>query len=107
MTPEELLREMCLRHGLPTHYGDQLIPVVRRALDAPSALRKRILTLVESNLARKAEGTLDNSKLWQDLDNSVLAAVARVLHDWTPSSSVLDLGRRLDGLSGDSADPAA
>jgi len=107
MTPEELLREMCLRHGLPTHYGDQLIPVVRRALDAPSALRKRILTLVESNLARKAEGTLDNSKLWQDLDNSVLAAVARVLHDWAPSSSVLDLGRRLDGLSGDSADPAA
>ena len=95
---------MCERHGLPTNYGDRLLPLVRRALQSPDDVQQRILTLVENNLARKAEGKLDESRLWHDMDGAVLVAVARVLHDWDPSSSVLGLGRRLDGLTGQGGD---
>ena len=82
-----------------------MLPLVRRALQAPSDVRNRILTLVENNLVKKAQGKLDSTTLWNEMDNAVLVAVARVLHEWDPSSSVLELGRRLEGV--DTQDDAA
>ncbi|MFO1010816.1 MAG: hypothetical protein U1F29_12200 [Planctomycetota bacterium] len=113
MNAENLLRAMCERHGLPPDYGARLLPLVRRALQAPEDVRDRILRLVDGNLKSCAEGRVDPEKLWRDLDGEVLIAVARVLHNWTPSEPMLDLGTHLGGLGGlkglglDEADPAA
>lgn len=113
MNAENLLRAMCERHGLPPDYGARLLPLVRRALQAPDEVRDRILRLVDGNLKSCADGRTDQDKLWRDLDGEVLIAVARVLHTWTPSEPMLDLGTHLGGLGGlkglglDEADPAA
>jgi hypothetical protein len=53
MTPENLLRAMCERHGLPLEYGRRLLPLVRRAMEAPDEVRERILALVDGNLANR------------------------------------------------------
>lgn len=116
MNAENLLRAMCERHGLPPDYGQRLLPLVRRALLAPQPVRDRILRLVDTNLKSCADGSVDQHKLWGDLDKEVLVAVARVLHGWSPSEPMLDLGTHLGGLGGlngmrdaklDEADPAA
>lgn len=69
-------------------------------------MRKRILTLVDSNLSRKSESRSRVADARRQLDFSVLVAVAKVLHDWDPSASILELGRRLNGLSGPDSDAA-
>ncbi len=100
MTPENLLRSMCERHGLPAEYGARLIPLVRRAMESPDEVKQRILALVEGNLAQCARGDDGGATLWRDLDHEVLLAVARVLHDWSPSEPLLDLGPNLGGITG-------
>lgn len=113
MNAENLLRAMCERHGLPPDHGVRLLPLVRRALQAPDAVRDRILRLVDGNLRGCAEGRIDSEKLWRDLDHEVLVAVARVLHTWSPTTPMLDLGAQSSGLGGlerlglDEIDPAA
>jgi hypothetical protein len=69
-----------------------LIPLVRRAMEAPDEVRERILTLVEGNLVQRARGEDGDAKLARDLDHEVLIAVAKVLHNWSPSEPMLDLG---------------
>lgn len=100
MNAENLLRAMCERHGLPPDYGARLLPLVRRALQAPEDVRDRILRLVDTNLKTCSGGPVEPEKLWRDLDNEVLLAVARVLHAWTPSAPMLDLGSQLGGFGG-------
>jgi hypothetical protein len=92
MDPEKLLRSMCERHGLPSDYGTQLLPLIQRALEAPEEVRDRILTLIDGNLAQCARNGVQAGKLFDNLDREVLIAVARVLHHWTPSEPMLDLG---------------
>ena len=101
----EILRQMCKRHGLPPDFGERLLPLVRRALQAPDDVRQRILALVENNLARKADAE-QKPKPLSEVDQAVLVAVARVLHDWDPSSSILDLGRKLGDVDPDSGEAA-
>jgi hypothetical protein len=98
MTPENLLRSMCERHGLPADYGRRLLPLVRKAMDAPDEVRERILALVDGNLANRAQGSAELESHLEGTDQEVLVAVARVLHDWTPSEPMLDLGSTLGGL---------
>lgn len=113
MNAENLLRAICERHGLPPDYGVRLLPLIRRALQAPDDVRDRILRLVDGNLKSCAEGRIDPERLWRDLDSEVLIAVARVLHNWSPTEPMLDLGAQFDGLGGlkglglDEVDPAA
>lgn len=92
MTPENWLRSVCERHGLPASYGLRLIPLVRRAMEAPDEVRERILALVEGNLVQRARGESGDPTLMRDLDHEVLLAVAKVLHNWSPSEPMLDLG---------------
>jgi hypothetical protein len=112
MNAENLLRAMCERHGLSPEAGARLLPLVRRALAAPADVRDRILRLVDTNLKGCPSGQIEPDKLWRDLDNEVLIAVARVLHAWTPSAPMLDLGSQLGGFGGvkgggmDGAEPA-
>ena len=98
MTPENLLRSMCERHGLPADYGQRLLPLVRRAMEAPDEVRERILALVDGNLANRAQGEADEDEVARDLDEDILLAVARVLHGWSPSEPLFDLGSSLGGL---------
>ena len=98
---------MCDRHGLPFGDASRLLPLIERALAAPHHVRDRILHLVENNLARKATGSAaaTSEAVQGDLDDEVLLSVARVLHNWTPSAKVLDLGRVLPDLFPEGFDP--
>lgn len=57
-------------------------------------MRERLLSLVEANLAHTAEKgrRQDEHSLKGKLDEEVLTAVARVLHAWSPSRLMMDLG---------------
>jgi len=99
MTPESTLRELCERNQVPYSYGERLLPIVRRALEAPDLTRDRILALVERNLQQRADGEAGHEKLARELEHEILLAVARVLHDWTPSDPLLGLGGTLGRLS--------
>ncbi len=103
MNPEDLVSAMCARHGLPPESGAHLLPLVKKALEAPDAIRNRILTVVDGSLALTAQGRAGGDRVWSDVDREVLIAVARVLHGWAPSDSMLDLGSSLDRLGPDAA----
>jgi hypothetical protein len=98
MTPEEMLRRMCVRHGLPPDYATKLVPVVRRAMESPDEVRERILAMVEGNLAQHAADLDEPPPLTNDPDDAVLLAVARLMHHWTPSDKALDPKSGLDGF---------
>ena len=102
MDARRLLQRMCERHGLAFRQVSRLLPLIQRALVSPRDVRDRILGMVETNLARRASGApVDPTvKVHQDLDEEVLQSVARVLHGWTPSTKVLELGKVLPRLFG-------
>lgn len=109
MDPLRLLRKMCLRHGLPDSEAQRLVPLVQRALDSPESVRDRILGMVETNLALRAgvppAQARSHEALFRDLDDEVLHSVARVLHSWSPSGKVLDVGGALPRLFPDGLRP--
>jgi hypothetical protein len=90
MDPEQLLAELCRRHGVPPERGARLLPLVRWALEAAEPVRERILGVVEETLASRALGEESPSAL-AAANRSLLLAVARVLHDWTPSEGLLGM----------------
>lgn len=101
MEPERLLQRMCQRHSLPFEAGKALLPLIQRALISPDKVRDRILTLVDRNLARHAEGKSPGSTLAaveRDLDEEVLLSVAKVLHNWNTGGKPNQLGWDLPGL---------
>lgn len=104
MTPEALLQAMCKRHGLSPDSGESLLPLVKKAVESPPEIRNRILFLVDRNLASKAKGVADEKRLWNELDNDVLVAVAKVLHGWHPSGEILNMGDQLKGERGKGPD---
>ena len=107
MDARNLLLRMCERHDLPFGEASRLLPLIERALNSPHHVRDRILVLVENNLARKATGNAaaTTEQVHRDLDEEVLVSVAKVLHNWTPSSKILDLGQVMPDLFPDGFDP--
>lgn len=97
MNPEDVVRALCARHGLPAESGEPYLDLVSKALKAPNDVRDRILKLVDAGLAERARGDRD-SLAAAGADVEVLVSVARVLHGWTPSGSMLDLGSTLRKL---------
>lgn len=91
MDPEHLLAELCRRHGVPPERGARLLPLVRWALEGSASVRERILAVVEETLAQPALGQGSAGEL-AAANRSILVAVARVLHDWTPSEGLLGMG---------------
>jgi hypothetical protein len=102
MSADELVRALCARHGLPPTAGAPFLPLVRKALASADDSRERILRLVDEALADRADA-LANERVDAAADDRVLVAVARVLHPWTPSEAMLDLGSSLDRKPGDAA----
>ena len=96
MDPQELMRRLCRRHGVIPARGERLLPLVRWALESPREIRERILKIVEDTLAwhartEEAPGEASGSAA----SPTVLVAVAKVLHGWSPSDRILgpDEGR--------------
>lgn len=102
MSAENLVRALCARHGLPEDAGIPFLPLVRKALVATDGTRERILRLVDDALGERGEALAKGSRDPAG-DDRVLVAVARVLHPWTPSEGMLDLGSSLDRQHGDGA----
>ncbi len=106
MNPENVVRALCARHGLPPEAGVPYLSLVQKALAAPDEVRDRLLTLVDGSLAQRAQGIPDDAVLHKDADREVLMAVARVLHGWSPSTPMLDLGSSTLGTSGTAPESA-
>lgn len=100
MDPHQLLTRMCERHGLPRSGAKRLLPLIERALVSPHQVRDRILTLVDQSLARQAASSAEArpERVFHDLDDETLRSVAKLLHDWAPSSDLLDLPGALGKL---------
>lgn len=100
MDPHQLLTRMCKRHGLPQSGAKRLLPLIERALVSPDQVRDRILTLVDQSLARQAATNAETrpERVFQDLDSETLRSVAQLLHNWAPSSDLLDLPGALGQL---------
>ncbi len=95
MSAEHLVRALCARHGLPEEAGTPFLPLVRKALQSTDGTRERILRLVDEALGERGEALATGSRNPAG-DDRVLIAVARVLHAWTPSDGMLDLGSSMD-----------
>lgn len=102
MSAENLVRALCARHGLPAEAGTPYLPLVRKALLSTDGTRERVLRLVDEALAERADvlagGLRDAAG-----DDRVMVSVARVLHGWSPSEGMLDLGSSLDRRHGEGA----
>ena len=92
MEAEILLQQLCERYHIDPARGQQLLPLIKWALKGPTESRERIIKVVEQALsaspqtARKSRGELIAAA-----DFAILLEVARVLHDWSPENTVLDL----------------
>jgi hypothetical protein len=107
MDPKRLLQRMCTRHSLPYDKAEALLPLIRRALASPFAVRDRILALVDRNLSRQLTGESPGSTLAaieRDLDEEVLLSVAPTLHAWKQGGLPMDLGDNLPGIFPDGLD---
>ena len=92
MDAEDLLHDLCDRHGVEHSRGARLLPLVRWALRGPEDARERILAVVEKTLAASATRGAEPRELYAAADRAVLLAVARILHGWTPDDKILNLG---------------
>ncbi|MBL8856909.1 MAG: hypothetical protein JNL28_00165 [Planctomycetes bacterium] len=99
MNPVDLVRALCARHGLPPEAGAPYLDLVTKALAAEVEVRDRILKLVDAGLAERAAArALPKPGALSTAEREVLCAVARVLHTWTPTGSIIDLGSTLGHL---------
>lgn len=87
MEAEDLIEALCRRHGAAPEAGAQLLPLVRWALQSSDETRRSVIELVERTLRLRTEREQSEAA-----DDAMLIAVARVLHGWTPSQGILDLG---------------
>ncbi len=85
MTPAQReLARLCRSLGVPYGRAERLLPLVRRALDSPPELRRRIRAVVLAALKREAGELTQHKRLQAHLNRSYLDAVAQVLQTWEP-----------------------
>ncbi len=90
-TPELKLLELCHAYGLPRAEADDVYPLVERALRTPGAIGRCLMAVAEASLATRARALRDAAEGREvarsraELDDTVLVALASVLHDWEPS----------------------
>lgn len=99
MDPETLLRRLCRAHGVPPARGRRLYPLICWALESPPEVRERILAIVEETLAWRGEEGDGERPPEPTASPAVLIAVARVLHEWSPSERILGIGSEGGGPS--------
>ena len=83
MSPSKILIDLCAQHGLPVSLGQKLLPLVERGVNAPEAVRERILALVNRTIEREAKRH-QVSVREQSIDDRMLASIAKVVHPWSP-----------------------
>ena len=77
LDPIQTLAALCQRHGLDPSRGQDLLPLVERALTARESVRRQALQLVDKTLARRAVERSASAD-----DQRLLALLAGLLHDW-------------------------
>lgn len=90
MEAETLLQRLCERHGVNPDRGESLLPLIRWALKGPDDSKARILDVVERSIEADRDGMPTNRiELSEAADRAVLAAVAKVLHTWSPGQGMI------------------
>jgi len=84
MTPLDLIRELCARHGVAESFGLRLRPLIERALKSPPEARRRILDMVERSFAQEATREGRAGRTLPEADRRILTTVAGILHAWDP-----------------------
>ncbi len=90
MDPNELIQDLCVRHGVPRAFGEKLRPLLVRAQRVGPVARQRILDLVtrsfeeEGKRARAEERNRAGTAALSQEDLKVIQTVADVLHGWMP-----------------------
>jgi len=102
MEAENLLKDLCARHGVDPARGARLLPLVRWALKGPDDARERILAVVEKTLRVRDESGIDKTQeeIDEDADRAVMLSVAKILHTWQPEERILELGLSDDADEG-------
>ena len=77
-----VLAALCRLHGLDADRGDDLLPLVERALTARDAVRRQVLQLVDSTLRRRA---LEKGGAGDD--GQLLTLLAGLLHGWNEGAA--------------------
>lgn len=98
MDPQELLQDLCRRHGLDPGEHADLLPLTERAAEAPLDERQRLLGLVFEALRLRASRAGRAPELERAIEEGLLLAVARALHGWSPEQGPLDPGLASGGL---------
>ncbi len=100
MNPSKILAALCAHYELPLDKGQKLVPLIRRATEAPEPVKGRILALVNRTLKREAERHKAYLKE-RDLDERMLGVVAKVVHPWTPPNWLRSWSRDDESGSGE------
>lgn len=78
MDPELTLQSLCRRHRVPVEAARPLLVLLRRAARASPEVRKNLLAVVETTLARESAERAER----EQADQRMLIALATALHSW-------------------------
>ncbi|HVS19760.1 MAG TPA: hypothetical protein VMT18_14240 [Planctomycetota bacterium] len=78
--PQAVLAALCRLHGLDVARGEDLLPLIERALTARDSVRRQVLQLVDATLRRRALETGTE-------DGPLLALLAGLLHGWSEGAA--------------------
>jgi len=91
-SPQDIIRRLSARFGVPVSFGQRMLPLLERATALEGDPRKRILDLVERSYAHEAELRRSREPPSPE-EQRVLSTVAGILHGWEPPGW-------LDGIPG-------
>jgi hypothetical protein len=85
MTPADFLDSICLRQRLNREEAEELLPLVRWALEGPESTRAALLDLIERTLAGAPPSEEEGREVLQDAaDHALLLQLARRLEERRP-----------------------
>jgi hypothetical protein len=79
-----LIAQLCTRFHVSIDFGRRLQPLVEKAVGSDPEKRRLLLELVERSFAEEARRAETLAHDDPEADLRALAAVAGVLHGWTP-----------------------
>ena len=97
MNPERRLMRLCRRHRIPYEEAGELLPLLERAARSPPEIRRCLVAVVEAAVASRAAEREDHRHRKRQLEESVLAVLASLLHRWEPPSGEAPEGEAPEG----------
>lgn len=84
MSPPEFVQSLCRRYGVPTAFGERMLPLVERSKKVRPEMRERLLAFVERSFAAEATRRSGEESPPDPREAQVLRTVAGALHGWSP-----------------------